>query len=122
MRDPSPLYSDDQAARAAGFAGIPAPLTFSAALAHYAGGNATDMPLKMGLDLARTVHGEQRWVYHRPVIAGEILQAVTNIAEVDRKPGRGGEMLRVLTETQYRDAEEKLVISEYSLTIELPAR
>jgi len=29
--------------------------------------------------------------------------------------------LRVLTETQYRDEEGKLVVEEYMLTIELPA-
>jgi hypothetical protein len=121
MKDDGKVYADAVAARSAGYAAIPAPLTFSVASAHYAGGDATELPRRLGLDLSRTVHGEQRWVYHHPVVAGTVLHGVTRIAQVDRKQGRGGEMLRVLTETQYRDEEGKLVVEEYMLTIELPA-
>lgn len=122
MRDDNPIFYSNESAAKAGFAAVPAPLTFSVASAHYAGGNATDLPVKLGLDLSRTVHGEQRWVYHRPVLAGMLLTGVTRIAQVDRKESRGGEMLRVLTETQYVDTEGDAIVSEFMLTIELPAR
>lgn len=122
MNDDNPIYFSNDAARAHGFGAAPAPLTFSVASAHYAGGNATDLPLKLGLDLSRTVHGEQRWIYHRPIEAGMRLTGKTMIAEVDRKQSRGGEMLRVLTETQYLDSDGNAVVSEFMLMIELPAR
>ncbi|MEP7349397.1 MAG: MaoC family dehydratase N-terminal domain-containing protein [Sphingorhabdus sp.] len=122
MKDPAPVYSDGEAARAAGFEAIPAPLTFSTASAHYAGGDATDLPLRLGLDLSRTVNGEQRWEYHRPMLGGQILTGISRIASVDRKQGRAGEMLRVLTETEFRDEDGELVVTEHMLTIELPAQ
>lgn len=122
MKDDNPVYFSNDVARQQGFDAVPAPLTFSVASAHYAGGNATDLPIKLGLDLSRTVHGEQRWIYHRPIEAGMTLTAQTRIAEVDRKQSRGGEMLRVLTETEYVDADGRPVVSEFTLTIELPAR
>lgn len=119
MRDPNPVFEGAAANRTAG---IPAPLTFSVASAHFAGGDATELPRKLGLDLARTVHGEQRWTYHRPVVAGDTLEGVTRIAAVDRKPGRNGEMLRVTTTTEYRDNQGAVVMTEDMLTIELPKR
>lgn len=122
MKDDNPIYFGNGVAREHGADTVLAPLTFSVASAHYAGGNATDLPIKLGLDLARTVHGEQRWIYHRPIEAGMTLTGQTKIAAVDRKQSRGGEMLRVLTETAYHDAEGTLVVSELMLTIELPAR
>ncbi|MEP6786428.1 MAG: MaoC family dehydratase N-terminal domain-containing protein [Sphingomonadales bacterium] len=122
MRDPNPIYLDAGAARAAGFASVPAPLTFSVASTLYAGGNATDLPIRLGLDLSRTVHGEQRWEYHAPLEVGAIVSGTTRIAEVDRKESRGGEMLRVLTETKYCDANGKTIVSEGMLTIELPKK
>ena len=122
MRDPSPLYAESEAARAAGFDTVPAPLTFSTASAHYAGGDATNLPLRMGLDLSRTVNGEQKWEYHKPMLAGQVLTGISRIAQVDRKQGRSGEMLRILTETQFRDENDELVVTEHMLTIELPAQ
>jgi len=122
MKDPAPIYADAESARAAGFESVPAPLTYSTASAHFAGGDASDLPLRLGLDLSRTVNGEQRWEYHRPMRAGDVLNGITTIAEVDRKQGRAGEMLRILTKTEFRDAATELVVTEYMLTIELPAQ
>lgn len=122
MRDPASIYVDLDTAQQGGFASIPAPLTYSTASTHYAGGDATDLPLRLGLDLSRTVNGEQRWTYHQPMCAGQVLTGITRIANVDRKQGRAGEMLRILTETQFRDEAGELVVTESMLTIELPAK
>lgn len=122
MRDTSNIYIDPNVAQQAGFSSIPAPLTYSTASAHYAGGDATDLPLRLGLDLSRTVNGEQRWVYHKPMQAGQVLTGISRIASVDRKQGRNGEMLRILTETEFRDEGGELVVTESMLTIELPAQ
>lgn len=122
MKDPAAIYVDAQAASDAGFDAVPAPLTYSTASAHYAGGDATDLPLRMGLDLSRTVNGEQKWIFHRPMVAGQVLTGISRIAQVDRKQGRNGEMLRILTETQFTDESGNPVVTEYMLTIELPAK
>lgn len=122
MRDDNPAFVQPAKAEALGHAPVPAPLTFSVASAHYAGGNATDLPIKLGLDLSRTVHGEQRWIYHRPIEAGQTLTGITRIAQVDRKASRGGEMLRVTTETVYRDSDGRPVVTESMLSIELPPK
>jgi len=101
---------------------IRVPLTFSVAAAHYAGGDATALPIALGLDLARTVHGEQRWDYYGPLRAGTVISGRTAIAAVERKVGRAGEMLLVTTRTDFRDEHGVLLQSESMTSVEMPAR
>ena len=119
----NPLHLDRAAAAAAGFADVIAPLTFSAASAHYNGGDAADVPKALGFDISRVLHGEERWTYHRPAVAGEVLTGVRTVAAAWRKPTRsGGAMTFVLLPTEYHDAEGQLIIRDEQLMIEMPAR
>src|ERR1043166_4033875 len=74
----SPLHRDPEAARAAGYPDIIAPLTFSIFLASATLDQFLD-DKGLGIDFARVVHGDERFVYHRPVTAGDEITCVGTI-------------------------------------------
>ena len=76
--DPSPVYRDVDAARAAGHPDVIAPPTFAIAVSLEAAMVVLDDP-DVALDYSRVVHGEQRFVHHRPIRAGDRLVATTTI-------------------------------------------
>ncbi len=76
--DPSPLYRDAEAARAAGHPDVIAPPTFAIVVSLEAAMVVLDDP-DIAIDYARVVHGEQRFAHHRPIRAGDRLIATTTI-------------------------------------------
>jgi len=84
--DPSPLYRDRGAARAAGHPDVIAPPTFPVVISMAAGARAIGDP-GLGLNYAMVVHGEQRFEYSRPLRAGDVVTAEVTIADI-RQAGR----------------------------------
>src|SRR5580704_19153992 len=72
--DPSPIYRDRAAARAAGHGDVIAPPTFAIVIS-MAGSLAALADPGLGLNYAMVVHGEQRFTYVRPLTAGDIVTA-----------------------------------------------
>jgi acyl dehydratase len=94
LLDDDPVYQDADAARAAGFDGIPAPLTFAVASGHF----REDLPLfeSLGFDIKRMLHGESSWEYLAPVNVGDELVGRRRVVDVTTRPGkRGGDMTLV---------------------------
>jgi acyl dehydratase len=76
--DDNPACHDPEAARALGYADVVAPPTFVIILALEAATGAVQDP-GLGLDYTRVVHGEQRFSYVRPIVAGDELQVTVTI-------------------------------------------
>jgi acyl dehydratase len=76
--DPNPVYRDPEAARALGHPDVIAPPTFPIVVTLRASAAAIFDP-DLGLDYSRVVHGEQRFVYTRPVRAGDRLVTTLSI-------------------------------------------
>jgi acyl dehydratase len=121
--DPSPIYRDRERARTAGFDEIPAPLTFT---------RTVDFPryrtdafsglygLDLGLDPTTTLHGEQRYEYHRPAVVGDVLSVTSTLRDVrHRTGGRGGEMTLVDVERVFEDEADRPVVTATSTYVEL---
>lgn len=120
IQDPNPIFRDRSAALAAGFSDIPAPPTYTVVAAHFQEGESGIMSL--GLDLARVLHGEQEWTFHRTPVVGDVLTGQTKVLSVDQKPGgRGGVMTFVKIETAYVDQKGEPVVTEVSTVIETAA-
>jgi acyl dehydratase len=112
VKDTNPVYSDADAAKAAGFDGIPVPPTFLIGAAHW-GAFAELQPADPGTnplgevvaEYARQggllLHGEQAFTYHRPVRVGDVLDTESEILETYEK----GSMTFTVCETRYTDAE-----------------
>lgn len=77
----SPLCHDVEAARAAGHADLIAPVTFPIVVTLNAMGAAVTDP-SVGVDWSMVVHGEQRFAYERPVVAGDALTVKTEIESI----------------------------------------
>jgi acyl dehydratase len=85
--DDSPAYRDIEAAKALGHPDVIAPPTFLTVLNfRFAGSSAVADP-ELGLDYSLVVHGEQQFIHHRPVRAGDVL-TVTSTVEDIRDAGR----------------------------------
>ena len=76
--DPSPLYRDAEAARAAGHPDVIAPPTFAIVVSLEAAMVVLEDP-DVAIDYSRVVHGEQRFAHQRPIRAGDRLVATTTI-------------------------------------------
>ena len=82
-----PVYTDAQAAREAGYADIPAPPTFLFA-AELDSGVTDRLLADLGIPLAKLLHGEQGFEYHRPACAGDTVMVRSTITDIyDKKDG-----------------------------------
>ena len=82
----SPICHDVAAARAAGHADVVAPTTFPIVVTLNAMGDAVTDP-SVGVDWSRVVHGDQRFSYNRPIVAGDELTVHTVIESIKTLAG-----------------------------------
>ena len=83
----NPIYTDEAAAKAAGYASLPMPPSFFFSL-------KMDVPNpfenyeKVGAPLAKILHANQTFIYHQSVVAGDSLTFDSHIADIyDKKAG-----------------------------------
>lgn len=105
----SPLHTDVAAAREAGYADVIAPPTFAIVIQE-----ATLKQLlsdeSAEVDFSRVVHGDQRFVYSRPIVAGDELVGQMQVTSVKQL---GGHSL-VTSTTEITDAHGELVATATS--------
>ncbi|RUQ81858.1 MaoC family dehydratase N-terminal domain-containing protein [Labedella gwakjiensis] len=77
----SPLHVDPEAARAAGYADVVAPPTFAVVIQEATLAQLLAEP-DAGIDFTRVVHGDQRFTFGRPIVAGDELTATLRVASV----------------------------------------
>ena len=63
------------------------------------------------IDPARFIHGDQEYVYERPLRAGDRVTCVAQIADVTEKETRLGTVTFVVVETEARDEAGELVFT-----------
>jgi len=97
----NPIFLDEDAARAAGHPGLPLPPTFLFSM-ELDGPEPFAFVDRLGIDLARMLHGEQSFRYHRVAHAGEALTFTQRVADIFDK--KGGALTFVVRETAVGDA------------------
>ena len=112
INDPNPVYRDRAAARALGHPDVIAPPTFPIILTLPAGGQIIRDP-DFGIDYSRVVHGEQRFVHHRPVTAGDVLQVVVTVDDI--RAAAGNDIVSTRAEVSTPDGEA--VVTAYSTIV-----
>ncbi|MBO8191392.1 MaoC family dehydratase N-terminal domain-containing protein [Streptomyces oryzae] len=95
--DDNPAYTDVEAAKALGHPDVIAPPTFVFSVTFQEASAVVRDP-KLGLDYDRVVHGDQRFAYHRPVRAGDVLSVTSTIESI--KSLAGNEVLDVRGDVQ----------------------
>jgi acyl dehydratase len=81
-----PAYHDPAAARALGYPDVIAPPTFPTLVTMAASQQLIDDPA-LGMDYSRVVHGDQRFAYRRPVVAGDELVCTNTVEEITERSG-----------------------------------
>jgi len=101
-----PVYSDLDAARAAGYADLPAPPTFLFA-AELDSGNSMALIDLLKIPLAKLLHGEQGFTYHRAACAGDTITVRPRITDIYDK--KGGALEFVVKTAEARNQRDELV-------------
>ena len=108
----SPLNHDPEAARAAGYADVVAPPTFATVVQ-----DATLEQLladeDAGVDFSRVVHGDQRFTFSRPIVAGDELVATMTVTSVKTLGGHA----MVTAESRIADATGAHVVTASSTLV-----
>ncbi len=108
-----PIYTDEDAAKAAGYAALPAPPTFAFCLEMEKPNPFEDLET-MGIDLGKVLHAEQNFNYHAPICAGDSLTFETRVSDIYVKKGGALEFVvqdsRVNNQTGTLVAELRRVI------------
>jgi acyl dehydratase len=110
--DANVAYRDPEAARALGHPDVIAPPTFPIIVSMGASAELVADP-ELGLDYSRVVHGEQRFVYTRPVHAGDRLVGVLTVDSI--RSAAGNDILG--TRTELSTTEGELVVTAYSVIV-----
>ena len=105
--DPEPAYRDVEAARALGHRDVIAPPTFGFVLTLEGWHLVMD---DLGIDFSHVLHVDQRFVHHRPLIAGDSIHAGATIDSVRERMGATFLVIR----TDISDDQDQLVSSGYS--------
>ncbi len=123
--DLNPLYFDEEAAKAAGYATTLVPPIFLAwALTPpravtelredglYRGGGR-----RVSLNVKRVMFGGEEWDFLAPVFAGDAITAQTWLKALDEKEGGSGPFVLQTTETTYTNQHGELVARARGLSI-----
>lgn len=111
--DDEPAYRDVDAARALGHQDVIAPPTFAFVLTLEGWHLVMD---DLGIDFSHVLHVDQRFVYHRPLVAGDVIHASATIDSVRERMGASLLVIR----TDVSDEDDQPVSSGYSTIMVRP--
>lgn len=112
LGDPNPVYRDRAAAEKLGHPDVIAPPTFPIVLSMPASTQVIGDPA-LGLDYSRVVHGEQRFVYTRPVRPGDRLVVVVVVENI--RVAAGNDLITIKGEVSTVEGEP--VVTAYSTLV-----
>mgnify|MGYP006193905859 CR=1 FL=1 len=102
----NPVYLDPAAAKAAGYADVPAPPTFLFAAELDSGAN-DQLLAELGIPLSKLLHGEQSFRYLQPVVAGDTVTVQSTITDIYDK--KGGKLEFAVKDSKVTNQRDELV-------------
>jgi len=108
----NPIFHSVAAAQQLGYSDVIAPPTFGFVLSN----RATDAVLfdpDLGLDYSKVVHGEQRFSYARPIVAGDVLTTQVSIDSI--RSAAGNDLISVRAEISTEGGEH--VVTTFSTIV-----
>ena len=112
VKSVSPVNLDLFAAQAAGYTDLVAPPTFAVVIQERSLATVLADP-EAAIDISRVVHGDQRFSYVRPIVAGDELTSVLTVASVKTL----GAHSMVTFETEIFDIDQQLVCTATSTLV-----
>jgi hydroxyacyl-ACP dehydratase HTD2-like protein with hotdog domain len=125
VKDDNPAYRRADAARDAGLEGITAPPTYAFSALQYWGAFPESQPPDptdghnpmmevIGSLMAKggmVLHGEQEFVYHRPIVVGDVLDHEGKVVDCYEKESKGRTMTFLVVEDVFRDQQGEPVLT-----------
>jgi acyl dehydratase len=108
----NPLNFDPQAAIAAGYSDVVAPPTFPVVIQERSLAQLLAAP-DADIDFSRVVHGDQRFTYTRPIVAGDELTGTLTVSSVKSLGGHS----MVTADTVITDSSGKHVVTAISTLV-----
>ncbi|KRR09993.1 acyl dehydratase [Bradyrhizobium jicamae] len=110
----NPLYRDEKAAQAAGNAAAAVPPTYLFCLEMMDATEPFEFLRALDIDLARVLHGEQRFDYRAPVVVGDTVTFKPRVSSVTEK--KGGAMTLIVVETEVTN-QDGVHVADLSRTV-----
>ena len=107
-----PVSLDVDAARSRGYTDVVAPPTFAVRLV-MAAAESVALDPDLGLDYSRVVHGDQRFEYSRPIVAGDELLSHVTIDGI--RSVAGNDMITTRTDISTTAGEH--VVTSYTVLV-----
>ena len=108
----NPINTDTDAAIAAGYADVVAPPTFAIVIQQFTLDQLVSTE-DSGIDMTHIVHGEQRFSYTRPIVAGDELTATLAVTGIKSLGGNA----MVTAETTISDLAGETVVTATSVLV-----
>jgi acyl dehydratase len=102
----NPIYTDEAAARSAGYKSIPAPPTFMFSV-DLDGPELLPILRLLNMDIGKILHGSQEFEYLGQIYAGDRITQQSKIVDMFDK--KGGALEFVVQESSYRNQDDELV-------------
>jgi acyl dehydratase len=117
----NPIYTDEAAAKQAGYPGIIIPPTFPTGVMFRTGGGLMGVVNALGIELTRLLHTEEEYEYFGSVCAGDSLTCRMKVVDMydkarEGKPGKTLEF--TVVETEMTNQRGELVIKARSTLVE----
>jgi acyl dehydratase len=77
-----PIYYDEEAAKKAGYQGIPVPPTFMTSFFFWTGEGLMGIVKALGIDLSKLLHSEEEYEYLGNIYAGDVITRKMKVVEM----------------------------------------
>ena len=114
----NPIYYDEEAAKKAGYQGIPIPPTFPISTFFWTGGGLMATVKTLGIDLNKLLHREEEYEYFGSIYAGDVITRKMKVIDVLKK-GSGNKSVEVtVLETELINQRGELVLKSLTRLLE----
>ncbi|MFT7600133.1 MAG: acyl dehydratase [Acidimicrobiales bacterium] len=113
--DTNPIYTDDTAARAAGYDGVTAPVTFVTETNQYMSGETDEHGYgghSWGIEIpgTRMIRGGHDYEFGAPVKVGDVMTVEWTVVGVEERTSRDGlQMVEIVSEARYSNQNNELL-------------
>ncbi|KUG21807.1 hypothetical protein ASZ90_008427 [hydrocarbon metagenome] len=114
----NPIYCDEEAAKKAGYQGIPIPPTFPICSFFWTGGGLMGTAKILGIDLNRLLHREEEYEYFGSIYAGDVITRKMKVIDMFKKGSSNRTVEATVLETEFINQRGELVLKARSRLME----
>jgi acyl dehydratase len=115
--DDNPIYQSREAAQAAGYPDVPLYPTSATAFNFWGNTQIVGQLVKTGLNVARSLHGEEDYEYLAPIWPGDTLTGVMTVVDGKTRQSQSGTMDIVTFEIRYTNQHGQPVLNAREVVI-----